>query len=159
MKDYNVSPSFLVTHNAMTVKRRTKMIKMSIKRNLIVGLSATITLAWVSSAMAQSEYTSYSTTKGGCTSEHSSEALIYWTPSTISGPGFACILNGSVPVGTGLAGHQSICYVAGKELSGIVVFGAPGPPPNDDHFGLELPNARSFEMYPCTPVGGVTGTN
>jgi hypothetical protein len=140
-------------------EKGSKMIGMSGKKNRIVAFAAAVSFACVSPVVAQDEFTSYSTTKGGCTPEQSLENLIYWTPSTISGPGFACILNDSVSVGTGLAGHHSICYFEDKELSGIVVFGAPRFPPNDDHFSLQLPNSSTFEMYPCTPVSGVTGTN
>jgi hypothetical protein len=74
-------------------EKGSKMIGMSGKKNRIVALAAAVSFACVSPVMAQDEFTSYSTTKGDCAPEQSLENLIYWTPSTISGPGFACIRN------------------------------------------------------------------
>jgi hypothetical protein len=129
------------------------MTRLSVKRYL--GLAAVLTVASASSALAQSEHTTYATTKGGCAAGPN----INWTSAVISGPGFACDLNGSVSVGTGLAGYNGTCNVAGQTVDGIVVFGLSIPPPNDDHFNVTLPNSISHDMYPCTPVDGLAGTN
>ena len=52
------------------------MIGMLGTKNRIVALAAAVSFAFVSPVVAQDEFTSYSTTKGGCTPEQSLENLI-----------------------------------------------------------------------------------
>lgn len=112
-------------------------------------------------AQAQSEalfdshdqYTTYAKTAGGCKSGD----LINWSPTSISGADFQYVLETRVPgAGSGLDAFDSTCVIKGEEVSVRVVMGLGVRP---DHFSVEIPDFLSADMYPCTPVEGLEGTN
>jgi hypothetical protein len=135
------------------------MIRQSIRKNLVTGLSAVFCAVFVSSAVAQSEFTTYALEKNGCKAARASGFIITWeSSSSVTGPGFTCALGGLASVGTGLAGYNSTCTIGIQDFQGLVVFGM-ATRPNQEHFTITLPNDGSASMYPCTEVDGLTGTN
>lgn len=106
-------------------------------------------------AHAQDHLTSYAKTKNGC----GSGDLIVWSANSVSGTDFRCELGQRVSVGTGLDGyHNSRCSISGQQTSILVVFGL-AVRPGQDHFGFTLEGHQSFDMYPCTAVADLIGTN
>lgn len=112
-------------------------------------------------ALAQSEdlfdshdqYTTYAKTAGGCKSGD----LINWSPTSISGTDFQCVLETRVPgAGSGLDAIDSTCMIKGEKVSVRVVLGLGVRP---DRFSVEIPDFLFADMYPCTPVEGLEGTN
>ena len=106
-------------------------------------------------AHAQDHLTSYAKTKNGC----GSQDLIVWSVKGVSGTGFQCTLGARISVGTGLDGYQnSVCSINGQQKSILVVFGL-AVCPGQDHFNITLEGFQPMDMYPCTSVADLIGTN
>ncbi|AKI01307.1 hypothetical protein IMCC20628_02609 [Hoeflea sp. IMCC20628] len=102
---------------------------------------------------SRDQYTTYAKTAGGCKSGD----LINWSPTSISGTDFQCVLETRVPgAGSGLDAIDSTCMIKGEKVSARVVLGLGVRP---DHFSVEIPDFLFADMYPCTPVEGLEGTN
>ena len=135
------------------------MIRQSVKKNLATGLALVFGAVLATSAVAQGVFTTYAMEKNGCVAARGNGSLITWSPTKVTGPLFSCSLSGQTPVGTGLLGYSSTCTIGIQEnVQGTLVFGM-ATRPGEDHFTITLPNGGSGDMYPCTSVEGLTGTN
>ena len=115
--------------------------------------SAVLALSASGQADAADDYhTTYALKKGGCAAGH----LIKWTENAISGPGFKCTLGESRSAGSGLSAYSGTCNVDGKSVTDYVVFDLGN---NPNRFSLSVAGGEWVNMYPCTPVEGLNGTN
>lgn len=133
------------------------MIKQTTRGTFTRALGAMIATAVMMPVVthAQDHLTSYAKTKNGC----GSGDLIVWSANSVSGTGFQCSLGQRVSVGTGLDGYQnSSCSISGQQKSILVVFGV-AVRPGQDHFNVTLEGFHPMDMYPCTPVADLVGTN
>lgn len=123
---------------------------------LVIGAAAAITALAVSPLSAQTtdHFTTYATSQNNCAAGN----LIRWQPGNISGPGFNCNLGGSFSAGTGLEGYQGTCNVNNQVQSGNVVLGL-GIDRLERRFNIDVLGVLTYDMYPCTPVTGLNGTN
>ena len=119
---------------------------------IFVGSSALAVLLSGQPGNADDYLTTYATKKGGC----AAGPLITWTETSISGPGFKCTLGESRSAGSGLAAYNGTCNVDGTAVTDMVVFDLGN---NPKRFSLAVPGKDWVNMYPCTPVEGLEGTN
>ena len=118
----------------------------------LFATSVVLTVSFSGRASADDYHTTYALKKGGC----AAGPLIKWTESAISGPGFKCTLGESRSAGSGLSAYSGTCNVDGKSVTDYVVFDLGN---NPNRFSLSVAGGEWVNMYPCTPVEGLNGTN
>ena len=130
----------------------TMILRSTLCAGVFAGAALSAVIGSSGSAAAEDFHTTYATQKGGC----AAGPTIAWSPKRLAGPGFQCELGEARPAGTGLVTYEAICAANGTTLTDPIALDL-GNDPN--RFAVDVPGVGSFEMWPCTPVEGLQGTN